>query len=87
MTEPRMDEVGTVEGYFAKPSVAILKLTAPLRVGDRIYVKGHTTDFQQAVESMQVDHAPVQDAQAGSSVGVKVTGRCREHDIVYKLAG
>ena len=87
MAEPQMEVIGAVDGFFAKPSVAIVKLTAPLRVGDRIYVKGHTTDFQQAVESMQVDHAAVPEAQAGQSVGVKVANRCRQHDVVYKLVG
>lgn len=85
MAEPRMDAVGRVEGFFAQPSVAIVELTAPIKLGDTVYIKGHTTDFQQTVESMQVDHAPVQEAAAGQSVGVKVNGRCRKHDVVYKL--
>ena len=84
--EPKMEAVGRVSGFFAHPSVAVIDLTAPLKVGDTVYIKGHTTDLQQAVESMQVDRAPVQEAQAGASVGLKVTGRCRQHDVVYKLA-
>jgi len=87
MADPQMTEIGRVAGFFAHPSVAMLELTAPLKVGDTIYVKGHTTDFQQTVESMQVDRQPVQDAQAGQSVGVKVPERCRKHDVVYRLAG
>lgn len=85
MAEPRMEEIGRVDGFFAHPVVAIIQLTAPLRVGETISIKGHTTDFQQVVESLQVDHQPVQDAQAGHSVGVKVKDRCRKHDMVYRL--
>ena len=85
MTEPRMEEIGRVEGFFAKPSVAIVELQAALTVGETIYVKGHTTDFQQLVESIHIDHQPVQHAQAGQSVGLKVKERCRTHDLVYKL--
>lgn len=87
MAEASMEEIGKVKGFFAHPSVAMIELTAPLTMGERIYIKGHTTDFQQVVESMQVDRSPVQAAQAGQSVGVKVTTRCRQHDIVYRLTG
>ncbi len=87
MAEAPMEEIGKVKGFFAHPSVAMVELTAPLTMGERIYIKGHTTDFQQVVESMQVDRSPVQAAQAGQSVGVKVTTRCRQHDIVYRLTG
>jgi len=82
-----MTEVGHVAGFFAHPSVAMVELKAPLKVGDTIYVKGHTTDFRQAVESMQVDRQAVQDAQAGQSVGLKVSERCRKNDVVYRLDG
>ena len=85
MAEPRMEEIGRVDGFFAHPSVAIVELTAPLTIGETVYVKGHTTDFRQVVESMQVDHQPVQEARAGQSVGLKVSERCRKHDVVYKL--
>ena len=85
MAEPKMEEIGRVAGFFAHPSVAIIELTAPLKLGETIHLKGHTTDFQQLAESMQVDHAPVQEAHAGQSVGVKVTNRCRQHDVVYRL--
>lgn len=85
MAEPTMEEIGRVSGFFAHQSVAILDLTAPLKVGDLIFMKGHTTDFQQVVESMQVDHQPVQVAQAGQSVGLKVRERCRKHDTIFRL--
>ena len=86
MAEPRMEEIGRVSGFFAHPSVAVVALTAPLALGETVYIKGHTTDFQQVVESMQVDHQAVQEAAGGQSVGVQVTGRCRKHDVVYKLS-
>ena len=85
MAEPKMEEVGRVSAFFTHPSVAVVDLSAPLKIGDAVYIKGHTTDFQQAVESLQVDRAPLQQAQAGQSVGLKVTARCRKHDVVYKL--
>jgi putative protease len=85
MTTPKMEQVGRVTGFFAHPSVALMELTAPLRIGETIYVKGHTTEFQQVVQSMQLDHQPVQEAAAGQAVGVQVSGRCRRHDVVYKL--
>ena len=85
MPEPKMEAIGRVEGFFAHVSVAIVELTATLKVGDTVYIKGHTTDLQQQVDSLQVDHAPVQEAGPGQSVGLKVTGRCRKHDVLYKL--
>lgn len=85
MAEPKMEPVGRVSGFFAHPSVAMLELTAPLKIGDQICLKGHTTDFQQLVESMQIDRQPVQEAQPGQSVGLQVKARCRKHDLVYKL--
>lgn len=85
MAEARMEQIGKVAGFFAHVGAAIVELTASLRVGDHIYIKGHTTDFQQAVASMQVDRQAVQEAVAGQSVGLKVDQRCRQHDVVYKL--
>ena len=85
MAEPQMEAIGHVGGFFAHPSVAIIELTAPLKIGDTIYFKGHTTDFQHVVESMQIERAPVTSAAAGQSVGVKVSARCRQHDVVYRL--
>lgn len=86
MAESKMEEVGHVEGFFAHPSVAMVELTSALKIGDVVYIKGHTTDFQQTVESIQIDRLPVQEASAGQSVGLKVTGRCRKHDVVYTLS-
>jgi putative protease len=80
-----MEEAGRVERFFAHPSVAVIQLSAPLKVGETIYIKGHTTDFQQVVESLHMEHTPIPEAAAGQSVGIKVTARCRKHDVVYKL--
>ena len=85
MAEPKMEAVGQVSGFFAHPSVAIVELSGPLKIGEAIYVKGHTTNFQQTVASMQVNHQAVQEAHPGDSVGLKVNDRCRKHDVVYKL--
>jgi len=56
-----------------------------LAVGDRILIKGSTTDLEQVVESMQIEHKDVQRAEAGQSIGLKVKERVRENDTVYKV--
>ena len=78
-------EVGTVSAFFARPVVAGIKLTAPLKVGDRIHIKGHTTDLECTVESMQIQNANVQQAKASDEIGVKVPDRVRGGDKVYKV--
>tara|TARA_B100002003_G_C13729778_1_gene364787 strand:+ start:320 stop:574 length:255 start_codon:yes stop_codon:yes gene_type:complete len=77
--------VGTVSDFFAHPVVAGIELSGALKVGDRIRIKGHTTDLELTVDSMQVDNADVSGAKAGDSVGVKVSGRVRRGDIVCKV--
>lgn len=77
--------IGKVADFFAKPVVAGIELTATLKVGDKIHIKGHTTDLETVVESMQIDNAPVQQAGPGDSIGVKVTDRVRAGDDVYKI--
>jgi len=78
--------IGTIDHYFAHIGVAGVSLTGPLRVGDRIHVQGHTTDFEQTVESMQLEHESIAEAGPGASIGVKVAQRCREGDRVYRLS-
>ncbi|MEE8369844.1 MAG: translation elongation factor-like protein [Dehalococcoidia bacterium] len=80
-------EVGKVVDYFARIEVAGIDLTQALRVGDRIRLKGHTTDFEQVVASIQIEHESVQEAKAGGKIGIKVSERCRGGDTVYKLSG
>ena len=77
--------VGTVSDFFTHPVVAGIELTAGLNVGDKIRIKGHTTDLEMTVESMQVDNASVTEAKAGDSIGVKVSERVRSGDTVYKV--
>jgi hypothetical protein len=77
--------LGRVEDYFAHVNVMALKLLAPVSVGDMIRIKGHTTDISQKVESMQIEHQPVQTASAGSLVGIKIADRARRTDVVYKI--
>jgi len=72
--------IGTVTHFFDKISVAIIKLDAPLKVGDEIAIKGVTTDEKVAVDSMQVDHKDIDHAEKGQEVGIKVAGRVREGD-------
>ncbi|MCS7227795.1 MAG: translation elongation factor-like protein [Endomicrobia bacterium] len=79
------EKIGVVEDYFAKVSVIAVKLEAPLKIGDKIHIKGHTTDFYQVVESMQIEHQSVSSAGKGDSVGIKVSQRCRKGDVVYKI--
>lgn len=78
-------QVGRVARYFAKVGVAAIQIEGGgLRVGDTIHIRGKTTDFSQRVESMEVEHQPVQAAVAGQLVGIKIRERAREHDLVYK---
>lgn len=78
-------EVGKVSTFFARPVVAGIDLTAPLKVGDKIRIKGHTTDIEVTVESMQINNVNVQEAKSGDSIGIKVPDRVRPGDHVYKV--
>lgn len=79
------EEIGKVSDYFAKIGVAAIELTGSLSVGDTIHIKGHTTDFEQKVESMQIEHQNVEKANPGDSIGIKAKERVRQHDAVYKV--
>jgi translation initiation factor IF-2 len=79
-------KVGLIIKFFGKIGVAAIRLTdASLKVGDQIHVVGHTTDFSQSVDSMQIENQNVQEAGPGADIGIKVKERVREHDIVYKV--
>ena len=78
-------KVGEVMKFFSKPSVAAIKLEGELKVGDRIKFKGHTTDFEDQVQSMQIENQAVEKAGAGEMIGIKVKERVRENDLVYKV--
>jgi putative protease len=76
--------IGRVEKFFGKISVAAIKITdGELNVGEKIKIKGHSTDFEQQVDSMQVEHASVQKVRAGDEVGIKVAQKVHENDKVY----
>jgi selenocysteine-specific translation elongation factor len=79
--------IGEVSDFFARPVVAAIELTAPLKRGDKIHIKGHSTDFELDVDSMQIKNVPVEEAEAGDPVGVKVPERARRGDKVYKIVG
>lgn len=79
------EKVGIVNDYFARIGVAGVDLVGPLRVGDTVRFRGHTTDFEQVVESMQIEHQQVQEAGPGDSVGIKVLDRVRPGDVVYRV--
>jgi len=83
--ERELIEVGRVSHFFTRIDVAVVELKAPLAVGDRILIKGSTTDLEQVVESMQIEHKDVQRAEAGQSIGLKANERVRENDTVYKI--
>ena len=77
--------IGTVADFFAHPVVAGIKLTAALKIEDKIHIKGHTTDLEMTVGSIQIDNAQVSEAKPGDSIGVKVSDRVRNGDKVYKV--
>jgi len=84
LSEEDVIEVGHIIHFFSKISVAIVELTAPLAVGDRILVKGPTTDFEQTVDSMQIEHQNIQKAESGQNIGLKTAQHVKERDVVYK---
>ncbi len=78
-------EIGGVSDFFAHPVVAGIDLTGALRTGDKIHIKGHTTDLELTVDSMEINNAPVTEAKAGDAIGIKVSERVRRGDKVYKV--
>ena len=83
MDEPII-EIGYISHFFSKINVAIIELTLPLSVGDHILVKGPLTDFNQKVESMQIDRKEIHRVEGGKSVGLKLAQLAKEKDVVYK---
>lgn len=81
------ERIGEVSNFFVKPMVVAVNLEATLRVGDRIHIKGSSTDVTLEVTSMQIDREPVASADAGSEVGIKLPERARTGDTVFKVTG
>ncbi len=79
------EQIGTVSDFFARPVVAAIELTGDLKVGDKIRIKGHSTDVEEIVSSMQIANVAVTEAKSGDSVGVKISEKVRKHDTVYKV--
>jgi len=82
--EEAIIEIGQVTHFFSKINVAVVELTLPLSVGDRILIKGPLTEFDQTVDSMQIDRTEIRKAEGGQSVGLKLVQPAKEKDIVYK---
>jgi len=78
-------EIGRVTNYFSRIGVAVIELTAPLQLGDMVHIKGGTRDFEQTVQSMQVEHQPIESAEAGQEIALKVDHKARTNDVVYKV--
>jgi len=79
-------EIGKVTSFFPKINVAALEITSEeLHVGDTIHIKGHTTDFQQTIDSMQIEKQSVSAAKKGDMVGIKLKDRARPDDKVFKV--
>ncbi len=77
-------EIGTISSYFSKVGVAAIKLSDKLKVGEKIHIKGNTTDFEQEVDSMQIEREDVAEAKKGDHIGIKVPEKVRPNDKVFK---
>lgn len=79
-------EIGVISHFYGQINVGVIDLTkGDLKVGDTVHIKGHTTDFTQEVESIQIEHENVEEAKKGQSIGLRVIEHVREHDVVYKV--
>ena len=84
---PPGDQIGEVVAFFRIPVVAVIQLKqSGLKIGDRIWIHGHTTDLKQLIDSMQINHKPIQEARKGQEVGIKISARARRGDRVYRVA-
>ncbi len=83
--ESQYEKVGRIAHFYSKPSVAVLELSSDLKKGDKIVIRGTNTNIEQIVDSMEIEHKQIPNAQAGQSIGMKVNGRVRENDVVYRV--
>lgn len=79
-------EIGRVSSYFSHVEVAAIKLSGALKVGDKIHIKGGTTDFEVEVDEIQIDRKSVEKAKKGEHIGIKVPEKVRSNDTVYLIA-
>ncbi|MBU2258941.1 MAG: hypothetical protein KJ926_07505, partial [Candidatus Omnitrophica bacterium] len=77
--------LGEITHYFPKVRAGVIKLKAPLKSGEKVRIKGHTTDFKQVIVSMQIDRVTIQEAKKGDEIGILVNSRVRKKDTVYKV--
>lgn len=82
---PEEKPIGKITHFYGNISVGIIELEDELAVGDTIHIRGVSTDFEQKVDSIQIEHQQVEKAEVGQVVGVKVITKVREHDLVYKI--
>jgi translation elongation factor EF-1alpha len=80
------EAIGTITHWFGHLSVAGVRLTAPLAVGERIHIRGHTTDLVEKVSSMEIEHRKVDHAGPGDDVALAVAGLVHEHDLIFREA-
>ncbi len=78
-------EIGEVFSYYSNIGVVAIKLKDKLKIGDKIRIKGNTTNFEQEVDSIQIEHEKVEEAKKGDQIGIKVIDKARKHDKVYKI--
>lgn len=78
-------QIGKISHYYTNIGVAVVELRDTLKVGDKVRIKGATTDFEQAIDSMQIEHDKIDEAKKGQSIGLKVKDHVRQHDVVYKV--
>lgn len=83
MADKSEKEIGTVSSYFSNVGVAAIKLSGKLKVGDKVHVKGHTTDFEAPIKSMQIKREEVREAKKGDHIGIKVPEKVRPNDRVF----
>ena len=84
--EKKEELIGKITHYFGKIEVGILEITkGKLAVGDKVHIKGASTDFEQPVDSIQIEHEQVEKAKKGDVIGLKVKDKVREEDEVYKI--
>ena len=83
MTEEKGKQIGAVTDYFTHVEVAAITLTGSLKRGDKIHIKGATTDFEQKVDSMQINRKDIEKAKSGDEIGIKVNDRVRKGDKVF----